>query len=298
MISILSRVYPERREVIGMAPAEDVHLARRLVSAAERAATSSWSSAQRAATAARLRAATAVERALDRVFDEPYRVPDANAARQILTVRDKASTSLVSNVLQGQAALRLTRAISRMSRLGAGATGAGAAASAGAGATATSTGAAAGLGPAAAATAAVASGARLRRVVQRGLMELRVMASFLVNRARNDGLTLDKALVRAAIVEIYLDPYRTLRSQHASRRAGSALALRWLKNAATKTDDGAQRAITEARISAIEGLDVQDVVRTWRSTASTRSESKQAGAARTVGRSAGSVSTPDTLGQS
>ena len=64
-----------------------------------------------------------VERILDKVFDKPYVVPDADAARRLMLDQDARRPSAISQFVQNQAVVRLTGWIAKSSRFsGTGAT--------------------------------------------------------------------------------------------------------------------------------------------------------------------------------
>ena len=97
-----------------------------------------------------------VERILDKVFDKPYVVPDADAARRLMLDQDARRPSAISQFVQNQAVVRLTSWIAKSSRFG-------------------------GTGATTAVTALLGSGQRVRRVTRRGALQLQVLASFVAS---------------------------------------------------------------------------------------------------------------------
>jgi hypothetical protein len=177
------------------------------------------------------RAGQIIDQALDSVFDEPYDVPDTATALSMVAEQDSRKLPLVPEFFVSAIALRLARWVPRMSRVG---------------------------GVTTAVT--VTSANRARQAVQRGLMELRVLASLLAQRARDAGTAVDKGFIRAATVEIYLDPRRRIDFRYRGPRAGRVLAARWIRDAVANPD-GIHRA--KERIEAIERLDLQSLVNRW-----------------------------------
>ncbi len=132
-----------------------------------------------------LRVAESVNRLLDGVFDEPFDVPDAQTAQHMIVSVAAPPASTAARRLEQQAMTRLTPWITRTIE----------------GTKAAGSTSAAGATPrwaAAAANAVVSSATRGRKASADGWNQLRVLASYLVARARGAGGELDQALVRAA----------------------------------------------------------------------------------------------------
>ena len=176
-----------------------------------------------------------VERILDKVFDKPYVVPDADAARRLMLDQDARRPSAISQFVQNQAVVRLTSWIAKSSRFG-------------------------GTGATTAVTALLGSGQRARRVIRRGTLQLQVLASFVASRAHRAGITLERDFVRAVTLDVYLEPHRVVEFRYRGRRAGGTIARRWAKDALSSSDE---RPLIESRVSAIERLDLDDLHRRW-----------------------------------
>jgi hypothetical protein len=217
--------------------AEVQEQARKVAGAARDVLESAWSSTRETAQVAREYSEDTIERALDGIFDEPYTVPDAETARRmILDASDKRSTVLMA-MAEGFVLARLVRLITRFSRF-----------------TVSSA--------LIAAAPAVVSG--VRNAVAGGLVQMRVLASFLASRARAEGVPLDKALIRATAVEVYLEPNHDVDFRYTGGRGGRATATRWARDAMAKNREHTQRELVDRRVAAIDGLDLQDLDRRWR----------------------------------
>jgi hypothetical protein len=209
----------------------------RIGTAAREVVASGWSTTQRAGQAALDRASEATERALDAVFDERYDVPDADAARQMIIDASAKRTSVVWTVIEGFAFARLARLIARFSRFNV---------------------------SAAVITAAPTAVSGIRHAIAGGLVQLRVLASFLSSRARADGVALDKALIRAVTVEVYLHPRDDLRFRYTRGGAGRAVATHWARDAASGGNERTQRKLADERVAAIDRLDLRALDHQWR----------------------------------
>jgi hypothetical protein len=114
-----------------------------------------------------------------------------------------------------------------------------------------------------AANAVMMSATRARHASSDGWNQLRVLASYLVARARTADLELDSGLVRAVAVSIYLDPRRKVDLGYRGSRAGTAMAARWARDAAMPPNDAMRRELADERVSAIERLDLAALVAEW-----------------------------------
>lgn len=229
------------------------------------AATRSRDAASRVAAGARNsaielndRAQTLIEVRIDRIFDEPLDVPDAEAARMMLRDVKERGPSAASAFIAGRAGERLVKTVARFvarfattgNALGRGAKVAGSK-----------------LGSVGvAATAAELSAATVRRTrttVERGVLELKVLSSLLASQARRERVALDKALIRAVTVEIYLDPQGPVGLGYRGSRASRKLTKRWAQEAAASSSDEDLYARSDLRIKAIERLDLHDLTKRW-----------------------------------
>ena len=227
--------------------------------------------ARKLGAGARSRGVDGLEWSLDRIFDEPFDVPDAKTALRLLSGEARPPTGALARYLEGQALVRITAQVakvasrSRAARAAAGIaafpaatseTGATAAAASSGGAamsTATS------MGAAALAAAAVAATTRTTRTVRRGLNDLRVLASFLMSRAREQRVSLDKSRLRAVTIAIYIDPRRRADLRFSGSRGAAAVLGRWSRDATSNPGEARRRDLTTAWVDAIDRLDVATV---------------------------------------
>jgi hypothetical protein len=220
-----------------------------------------------------------VERALDRVFAEPFDVPDAETARRLLSGAEPPPTGVFGRFLEGQALVRIAgqvtklagrskaaRAAARVAALpaamaesgAAGATTAGATAGAAAMSTATS------MGAAALAAAAVAATTRATRTARRGLNDLRVLASYLASRARAERVDLDPGLLRALTLATYVDPRRRADFRLTGSRGGAAVLGRWSRETTVQPSEIRRQDDVDAWLHAVDRLDLPALREEWR----------------------------------
>ena len=69
--------------------------------------------ARRVSAGARARTADALDRSLDRIFDEPFEVPDAETATRLLTGDQRPPTSALGRYLEGQAMVRIAAQVAK-----------------------------------------------------------------------------------------------------------------------------------------------------------------------------------------
>jgi hypothetical protein len=229
-------------------------------------------SAQQLSAAARNRTGYALERALDRVFDEPFDVPDAETATQLLTGPARPSASALLRFIEGQALVKIGAQVARLASRSKAASAAARvaaipAASAEAGAAVGAGGAAASaatsVGTAALAAAAVTAATRTTRTVSRGLTDVRVLASYLASRARKQHVVLDKPLLRALTLAAYTDPRRHVDFRLAGSRGATSVATRWARETLNAPSDARRREDAAAWIAAIDRLDLVGLAAQW-----------------------------------
>jgi len=191
-----------------------------------------------------------INRVLESTFDEPFDVPDAETARRMILASAASQTTTTARFLETQATTRLTPWIARSVQ-------AAKAARSGAAVGGTSRWAVT------AANAVMTSATRARKASNDGWHQLRVLASFLVARARAAELELDAGLVRTVAVSIYLDPRRRVDLGYQGSRAGTAVAARWARDAAMPANEAMRRELAEERVAAIERLDLAALVVEW-----------------------------------
>jgi len=203
-----------------------------------------------ASGATRFPASDRINRVLESTFDEPFDVPDAATARRMILAGAAPQATATARFLETQATTRLTPWIARSVQ-------AAKAARSGAAVGGTSRWAVT------AANAVMMSAARARKASSDGWNQLRVLASYLVARARAAELELDPGLVRAVAVSIYLDPRRKVDLGYQGSRAGTAVAARFARDAAMPPNDAMRRELAEERVAAIERLDLAAAVVDW-----------------------------------
>jgi hypothetical protein len=233
--------------------------------------------ARQATATARAFGADGLERSLDRVFDEPFDVPDAATATRLLSGAQAPPMGIVGRYLEGQALVRIasqvTKLAARSRAAGAAArvaavpaavssasgTGATAAATAGGAAMSTATS----MGAAALAAAAVAAATRTTRTVRRGFTDVRVLASYLASRARTQHVILDKGALRALTLATYTDPRRRVDFRFAGSRGATAVLARWSRDTASTPNESRRRDDIAAWIDAIDRLDLAILADEW-----------------------------------
>jgi hypothetical protein len=235
--------------------------------------------AQRLTAAARARGADGLERSLDRIFDEPFDVPDAATAIRLLSGTEAPPMGVVGRYLEGQALVKIaaqvvkvagrSKAASAAARVAAvpaamsetGAATAAATTGATAGAAAMST--ATSMGAAALAAAAVAAATRATRSVRRGLTDVRVLASYVASRAREQHVVLDKSLLRALTLAAYTDPRRRVDFRFAGSRGAAAVLGRWSRDAASTPSESRRSDDAAAWVDAVDRLDLAALAAEW-----------------------------------
>ena len=224
--------------------------------------------ARRLRDAARRRSADGLARSLDRIFDEPFDVPDAATAKRMLSGTQRPPMSALGRYLEGQALVRIGAQVAKLAsrskaagtaaRVAAvpaamsetGAATAAATASSAAMSTATS------MGAAALAAAAVAATTRATTTASRGLNDLRVLASYLASRARSQPVVLDKPTLRALTLAVYTDPRRRADFRLSGSRGAAAVLGRWSREAASTPSESDRRDNADTWVNAIDRLDL------------------------------------------
>jgi uncharacterized membrane protein len=120
------------------------------------------------------------------------------------------------------------------------------------------------MGAAALAAAAVAAATRTTRTVRRGLNDLRVLASYLASRAREQHVVLDKAMLRALTLALYTDPRRRVDFRFAGARGATGVLARWGRDTASSPSEARRREDAEAWVGAVDRLDLAALAHDWR----------------------------------
>jgi hypothetical protein len=181
----------------------------------------------------------AVDRMLDRVFDEPLDVPTAEEARVQIEKRPDSNWPSALSGAAEWAAVRLARG-KLAARLG--------------GRVAGSAGSKIVGRAAIPVTVAVDVGLTARD----GLLELQVLASYLIARLRQAGLAIDRDLVRRVATSIYLQPDAQPNLQRSSAQLVAAVARRWASGAVPGLRPHRRRH-SRRRIDAIAELDLHQL---------------------------------------
>jgi hypothetical protein len=242
--------------------------------------------ARQISAGARARTGDALDRVLDWIFAEPFEVPDADTAIRLLTGDQRPPMSALGRYLEGQAMVRIaaqvakatsrSRAASAAAKVAsvpmmtetavtagaataAGAASSGAASAAGGAAMGTATS----MGAAALAAAAVAAATRTTRTVRRGVNDLRVLASYVASRGRQQHVVLDRSMLRALTIAVYTDPRRWVDFRFSGSRGAAAVFGRWTRDAATTPNDRRRRQAADDWVRAIDRLDLTALADEW-----------------------------------
>jgi hypothetical protein len=108
---------------------------------------------------------------------------------------------------------------------------------------------------------------------RRGVHELQVLASFLIERFRAEGIEPDRALVRALTIAITLDPDRRIQldalapkatgGRGGGGRIGAGLGGQWIFRSIGNDSTTAVRKRAERQLTAVERLDLRDLAQCW-----------------------------------
>jgi hypothetical protein len=104
---------------------------------------------------------------------------------------------------------------------------------------------------------------RLSTTSRRGVRELQLLASYLINRLRAVGVTADRGLVRSLTLSLYLDPARRPVLDIPVGRAAGGVARQWVLRSLGGDAENAVRARARRQAEAIDRLDLADVGREW-----------------------------------
>ena len=173
---------------------------------------------------------------LDKVLDEPFDVPDGATAVELMTEDTKG---LFESQGSKWVALGIAGLLSRarfLARLGSRATWVTRIAVVG---------------------SEFAFG-RLYRAVRFGLRDLKVLASYLVARARREGTALPPEAIRAITTSVFIDDRRTVDTAHRGHRAGAGVAKELLKESASPMKRSDRRRLAERRIAVLDRLDLAE----------------------------------------
>ena len=110
----------------------------------------------------------------------------------------------------------------------------------------------------------------LTGTTRRGIYELQVLASFLMYRFRAAGIEPDRGLVRALTLSIARSPDRRPQLDDRAARAGAGIGTQWVMRSVGKDSPSVVRKRARAQLAAVDRLDLAEVARQWRDTAPPR----------------------------
>jgi hypothetical protein len=190
-----------------------------------------------------------VDRALDKVFLEPFDVPTRDDAVRLMAEPPPESALLASIPTLAALATRGS-AIYRRMRAARSATSA--------------AGGPAGLSAMLITAAGVATVTRLLTAVRWGLRDIQVMASYLATKSSADGVELEPGLARTLTISAYLDPRRHARLDYASMRGAGALIGAWSTQTMANRSEVAARQRAQGRIDALDRYDLRALDEEWK----------------------------------
>lgn len=178
-----------------------------------------------------------IDRLLDSVFDEPLDVPDRETAIELLA-SDPPSIQVLPAALAALGA-SLTRWLARARA-----------------ASVASGGPAAWVARAGVFLAGVGA-ARAQAAVATGMRDLRVLASYLIARARKEQVVVSKQDVRSVTVSIFVNEHQRIERRRTGGRAGLDAAVAMLRQAASPANAIERRSIAVRRVHAIDRIDLR-----------------------------------------
>jgi hypothetical protein len=197
----------------------------------------------------RHRLGTFVDRALDKVFIEPFDVPSQEDAVRLMAEPPPESALLASIPTLAALATRGSAMYRRM-RAARSATSA--------------AGGPAGLSALLITAAGVATVTRLLTAVRWGLRDIQVMASYLATKSKADGVELEPGLARTLTISAYLDPRRHARLDYANMRGAGALIGAWSTQTMANRSEVAARQRAQDRIDALDRYELRTLADDWK----------------------------------
>ena len=97
---------------------------------------------------------------------------------------------------------------------------------------------------------------RLSTTSRRGVRELQLLASYVINRLRGAGVDPDRGLVRSLTLSLYLDPARRPNLEMPGRAPAGAVARQWVLRSLGGDAESAVRARARRQAEAIDRLDL------------------------------------------
>ena len=205
-------------------------------------------------TKTRDKVAELVEASLERIYANPMPVPNADTAATLLDEIGEDSTGRETSKQVAGTLAALGPVLTRLAR------GSGRIASvAAAGTKLVPTGRAIALS-----TTAALGAIRIGTSTRVGTRELQVLASYLVTRLRDAGLSVDRRFVEQVTIRAYLDPTATIRPRQTAKAGYVGLVRSWTRRAFRPVRDAKRRSINRKRVAAIEQLDLPAMLDAWR----------------------------------
>jgi hypothetical protein len=198
------------------------------------------------------RAHALVEGALDRVFDEPFDVRSADELERLVVAGPvgngpgPAATSLGAFVATAtplaRRAIRMANTSSkvatkaplpssRMIKVG---------------------------------IASIPVAMRLSTTSRRGLRELQLLSSYVINRLRVAGVEPERGFVRALTLALYVDPARRPDLRASGARSIGSLTRQWILRAIGGDAESAIRTRARAQAAALDRLDLSNLALDWK----------------------------------
>jgi hypothetical protein len=104
---------------------------------------------------------------------------------------------------------------------------------------------------------------RLSTTTRRGVRELQLLASYVINRLRVAGVEPERGLVRALTLSLYVDPARRPTLDTAGSRTAGVISRQWVLRSLGGDAETALRARARRQAEALERLDLQALAVVW-----------------------------------
>jgi hypothetical protein len=186
------------------------------------------------------RARRMVDRALDRVFDEPYEIHSEDDFERVMSEHRATMSFMSAGALAGfvERALPLAKL-------------------------STKAGKKVPLPAIKYTIAAIPVAMQLGNSVRHGIREVQVLASYLIHRLRQAGVEPQRGLVTALALSISLDPERRPDLGLTPARAGAGLARLWIMRSMRKESGKSVGRRARSEAAAVDRLDFRAVSKEW-----------------------------------
>jgi hypothetical protein len=111
--------------------------------------------------------------------------------------------------------------------------------------------------------AAIPIAMQLGNSVRHGIREIQVIASYLIHRLREAGVEPRRGLVSSLALSIYLEPERRPDLGLTPGRAGPGLARAWITRSVRKESTTVLARRARAEVEAVDRLDLRSVSKEW-----------------------------------